>query len=285
MAIGPRSRRSLPASYHSRGSPPIAGLWLFFVIFSEPPRLDSSSHVEGENDDERIEVPRLERRAQAHGRGCRDQRRVVAQPAQPEDAAAALLALEPHAERVRLRGGVQDAGPRRGGEGPARAHDRLPALVAGRLRSLRPVLHPHGVAQRGHVPHRRRSRRWRRRSAALRPAQQLARQRQPRQGAAPAVAHQAQVRPQAVLGRLDDPGRQRGHRVHGPAHVRLRRWARGHLGARGRHLLGPRGQVAGRRALQRRPRAREPARRGADGPHLREPGGAQWHAGPARLRA
>ena len=41
-------------------------------------------------------------------------------------------------------------------------------LVAGRLRPLRAALHSHGVAQRGHVPHRRRPRRRRVRRAALR---------------------------------------------------------------------------------------------------------------------
>ena len=47
------------------------------------------------------------------------------------------------------------------------------------------------------------------RPAALRAAQQLAGQRQPRQGAPAAVADQAEVRPQDLLGRPDDPGRQR----------------------------------------------------------------------------
>ena len=52
------------------------------------------------------------------------------------------------------------------------------------------------AAQRRHLPHRRRPRRRRRRPAALRPAQQLAGQRQPRQGAPFAVAYQAEIRPQ-----------------------------------------------------------------------------------------
>ena len=50
--------------------------------------------------------------------------------------------------------------------------------------------------------------------------------------------------------------------------------ARGHLGARG-DLLGHRGRVARRRALQRRPRALRSARRRPDGPHLREPRGPE----------
>ena len=45
----------------------------------------------------------------------------------------------------------------------------LAGLVAGRLRPLRAALHPHGVAQRGHLPHQRRPRRRRvRRSSASR---------------------------------------------------------------------------------------------------------------------
>ncbi len=48
-------------------------------------------------------------------------------------------------------------------------------VVAGRLRPLRPAVHPHGVAQRGHLPHRRRPRRRRRGQPALRAAQQRGR--------------------------------------------------------------------------------------------------------------
>ena len=118
------------------------------------------------------------------------------------------------------------------------------------------AVHPHGVAQRRHLPHRRRPRRRRRRPAALRAAQQLAGQRQPRQGAPAAVADQAEVRPQDFLGRPDDPRRQRRPRVDGLQDLRLRRRPRRHLGARDGHLLGARRQVAGGRALQRRPRSR-----------------------------
>ena len=55
---------------------------------------------------------------------------------------------------------------------------------------------------RGYLPHRRRPRRRRQGPAAFRPAQQLARQRQPRQGAPPALADQAKIRPKNFLGRL-----------------------------------------------------------------------------------
>ena len=132
------------------------------------------------------------------------------------------------------------------------------------------------------------------RPAALRAAQQLAGQRQPRQGAPPAVADQAEVRPQDLLGRPHDPRRQRRAREHGLQDLRLRRRPARRVGARPRRVLGPRDEVArrrhpllaglaGRREGPRRAREgrrqqgagnarpREPARRRADGPHLRQP--------------
>ncbi len=172
---------------------------------------------------------------------------------------------------VRLRRGVQVARPRRAEGRPARADDRQPALVAGGLRPLRPAVHPHGLAQRRHLSPRRRPRRRGRGAAALRAAQQLAGQRQPRQGPPPALADQGEVRRQDLLGRPDDPHRQRRARIDGLQAVRLRRRPRGRLGARGGRLLGQRGHLARRQALLRRPRAGEPARRGADGPDLRQP--------------
>jgi hypothetical protein len=75
-------------------------------------------------------------------------------------------------------------------------------------------------------------------------AQQLAGQREPRQGAPPALADQAEIRPENLLGRPDDPRRQLRFGVDGLQNLRLRRRAQGRLGARGGHLLGQRGQVA-----------------------------------------
>jgi catalase-peroxidase len=103
----------------------------------------------------------------------------------------------------------------------------------------------------------RRPRRRRHRQPALRAAQQLARQRQPRQGAPPAVADQAEVRPQHLLGRPDDPDRQRrlesmGFKTFGFAGGREDIWEPEediYWGAE---------QVARRPALHRRPRPREP---------------------------
>ena len=113
------------------------------------------------------------------------------------------------------------------------------------------------------------------------PLNSLAGQRQPRQGAPAAVADQAEVRPENLLGRPDDPRRQRRARIDGLQDVRFRRRPRRCLGAR-RALLGSRGHVAGRRALQRRAPARGAARRGADGPDLRQPGRPERQSGPAR---
>ena len=86
----------------------------------------------------------------------------------------------------------------------------LAGLVAGRLRPLRAALHPDDVACRRHIPHRRWPRRWRRGRSALCPAQQLARQREPRQSAPAALADQAEVRPEDFLGRSAGLRRQRG---------------------------------------------------------------------------
>ena len=108
------------------------------------------------------------------------------------------------------------------------------------------------------------------------PLNSLAGQRQSRQGAPPALADQAEIRRASCqLGRPDDPGRQRRHRIDGRAGVRLRRRPRRRLGAREGHLLGHRG-VVGRPRAEPDPDqpegrgAREPARRDPDGPDLRQ---------------
>ena len=192
---------------------------------------------------------------------------------------------------LQLRGRVQEPRPGGGEEGSRGADDRLAGLVAGGLRPLRPAVHSHGVAQRRHLPHRRRPRRRRPGPAALRAAQQLAGQRQPRQGAPAAVADQAEVWPQDFLGRPDDPHRQRRAGNDGLQDVRFRRRSRGRLGAGSGRLLGPRPGWAATSATSTVPRAStgagarvrrrrgwditaatgESAGRGADGPDLRQP--------------
>ncbi len=173
----------------------------------------------------------------SHRRRRQDEPRLVAEPAAAGAAAPAFLEVRPDGQRLRLREGVQEPRLQGAEEGPGQADDRLAGLVAGGLRPLRPVLHPHGLARRRHLPHHRRARRRRPRPAALRAPRQLARQRQPRQGAPPAVADQAEVRPEDLLGRPADPRRQRGARVDGLQDLRLRRRPRGRVGAgRGREL-------------------------------------------------
>ena len=214
-----------------------------------------------------------------------DQPRLVAEPARPQRSPPAVEPLRPDGRGVRLRRGVQEPRPRCGDQGPARADDGFAGLVAGRFRPLRAAVHPHGLAQRRHLSHRRRPRRRRRGPAAFRAAQQLAGQRQPRQGAPAAVADQAEIRPQDLLGRPDDPHRQRRAGIDGLQDLRFCRRPRRRLGAGAGRQLGSGSQVAGRRALQRRPRTARPSRRRADGPDLRQPGRPERQAGSARLGA
>jgi Fe2+ or Zn2+ uptake regulation protein len=107
------------------------------------------------------------------------------------------------------------------------------------------------------------------------PPQQLAGQRQPRQGPPPALADQAEVRPQDLLGRPDGPRRQLSRssrwgsrRSALPAVVRT-------SGSRKRTSTGAGKHLAGRQALLRRSGPGESARRRADGPDLRESGRAE----------
>ena len=88
------------------------------------------------------------------------------------------------------------------------------------------------------------------RAAALRSAQQLARQRQPRQGAAPAVADQAEIRQAHQLGRPLRPHRQCRDRIDGRSGVRLRRRPQGRVRTRD-GLLGHRRAVGRYRASKR----------------------------------
>ena len=177
----------------------------------------------------------------------RTNQRLVAEPAGPLGAPPPLAPVQSDGRGLQLRRTVQVPRPRRPEAGPHRADDDVAGLVAGRLRPLRAVLHPHDVACRGHVPDRRWPRRWRRRPAALCAPEQLARQRQPRQSAPTALAAQEEVRAEDLLGRSAGPGRQRGHGIDGVQDVRLRFRPARRLGARG-PLLGTRGHLAGRRS-------------------------------------
>ena len=189
---------------------------------------------------------------------------------------------EPPGRGLRLRRRVQLPRPRRADARRRRGHDDVAGLVARRLRPLRRAHYPHGVAQRGHLPDQRRPRRRGRGHAALRPPEQLAGQRQPGQGPPPALAGEEEVRPQDLVGRPDGLRGQPRAGDDGLHDLRLRGRTRRRLGARRGRLLGPGAHLARRRALHRRPRAREPARRRPDGPHLRQPRGPERQPGPAR---
>ncbi len=84
---------------------------------------------------------------------------------------------------------------------------------------IRMAWHSAGTYRTGRWPRRRRQ--W---QPALRAAEQLAGQRQPRQGAPAAVAHQAEVRAEDFLGGSHDPHRQRGAGIHGGLQDLRLRW-------------------------------------------------------------
>ena len=153
----------------------------------------------------------------------REQPRLVAEPARPEDPPETPRRGRPHGRGLRLRRGVPDPRPRRPGEGRRRGADDLAGVVAGRLRPLRAARDPDGVALRRDVPRRRRPRRPGRRHAALRAAEQLAGQSQPRQGAPAALAGEEEVRPHDLLGRPDDLRGQPSAGDDGLHDLRLRR--------------------------------------------------------------
>ncbi len=226
---------------------------------------------------------------------------LVSPPPEGRAAARQRPRRRPARAGLRLCGRVRQDRPRR----PQGRHQVLPhhlgAVVAVRLRQLRPADDPHGLALGRHLPHRGRARRRRHRHAALRPGLQLVGQRQHRQVAPPAAAHQAQVRQRPVLGRPDGADRQLRSGDHGPADLRLRRRPARRLGGRQRDLLGPRGLEHGhpvrlreddgpRQALagqerRRGLRPREPARRLAPGADLRQPRGLERRRRPRGLGA
>ena len=210
------------------------------------------------------------------------QPRLVAGPAEHSGSPPELFLVRSDGRGVRLRQGVQEPRPQRRDQGPAGLDDEF-AGPGGRPTSA--TMADCSSAWRGTARARIASPTA---AAAPAPASSASRRStswpdnaEPRQGAPAAVADQAEIRPQNLLGRPDDPRRQRRAQVDGLQDVRFRRRPRRCLGAR-RALLGSRGDVAGRRTLQRRTPARRAARRRADGPDLRQPGRAERQSGPGR---
>ena len=120
-------------------------------------------------------------------------------------------------------------------------------------------------------------------AAALRPPQQLARQREPRQGAPVALADQAEVRPEDLLGRSAGLRRQRamesmGFKTFGFGFGREDIWEPEEI------FWGPEDTWLGDERYSGDRELARSVRRRADGPDLRESGGARRQPGSAGRR-
>ena len=125
-------------------------------------RARTRSETESTSESENPAIPSPSRR---HRPAAPHQPRLVAQPGRPVGAEQALEGLRPARRGLRLQGRPfaeldVEALKRR----PRPGHAHLAGLVAGRLGPLRPAVHPHVLARRRHLPHRRRPRRRRRRA-------------------------------------------------------------------------------------------------------------------------
>ena len=208
---------------------------------------------------------------------------LVAEPARPVGPPPALARGQPAGRGLRLRRGVRDA-RRRGAEARhRRGDDRLAGLVAGRLRPLRPALHPADLARRRHLPHRRRPRRRRR----------AARSASPRSTAGPTTP--TSTRPAGCCGRSS---RSTASRSRGPTcwcfagNVALESMGFKTFGfGFGREdvwepeeiFWGPEDTWLGDERYSGDRELGRPARRRADGPDLREPGGPERQPRPAAV--
>src|SRR4051794_35938266 len=81
--------------------------------------------------------------------------RLVAEPAVARDPSPAGRERRSLRRRFRLSRSLPETRLRSAEARPHRADDRQPAVVARRLRTLWSLFHPHGLARRWHVSHRR----------------------------------------------------------------------------------------------------------------------------------
>ena len=169
---------------------------------------------------------------------------MVAERAQSRHPASARCTHQSDGPRLQPPRGRERSRFRGGESGRQGVDDRKPGLVAGRLGTLRRPDDPSRLALRRLIPPAGRPRRRRLGQYPLCPAELLAGQCQPGQGAPPVVAGQKEIRQRAVLGRSHHPLRQHGLRVHGPEDVRFRLWPRGHLGPGNGRVLGFRAGMA-----------------------------------------
>ena len=152
---------------------------------------------------------RLGRGPAAHGGRRHVQPRLVAEPTEPEILHQNSAKSNPMGEDFNYAEEFKKLDLEAVKKDINEVDDDVAGLVAGRLRQLRPAVHPAGLAQRRHLPRHRRPRRGRATAPSrFAPAQQLARQREPRQGPPAALADQAEVRPENLVGRPDGPRRQ-----------------------------------------------------------------------------
>ena len=165
---------------------------------------------------------------------------------------------------------------------PGRADDHLAGLVAGRLRPLRPAVHPHELARRRHLPHRRRPRRRRRAAPSA----------SRRSTAGPTT--RASTRRAGCCGRSSrsTAARSRGPTCSSsPATCAMESmgfqtfgfgFGRADIWEPEEIFWGPEDTWLGDERYSGERELGQAARRRADGPDLRQPGGAERQPRPAR---
>ena len=219
--------------------------------------------------------------------GLDDQSRLVAQPVEPQDAPPELAGDGPDGPGVSTtptnsRSSISTRAEAR----PLRADDALAGVVARRLRPLRAALHSHGVAQRRHVSHLRRPRRRSRaaRSASRRSTAGRTTRTSTRRAGCCGRSSRSTASKLSWADLMVFAGNcaleSMGFKTFGFGGGREDVWE-----PEEDIYWGSRAQVARRRALLGRTRARNAARRRADGLDLREPGRAERQPGSARVGA